>query len=52
MMEDEIGSIRAHKSTIRELENIKKYPRETNEEVLLRLIKQEIKEWEDAKTKI
>ena len=42
MMEDEIGSIRAHKSTIRELENIKKYPRETNEEVLLRLIKQEV----------
>jgi predicted CopG family antitoxin len=35
-------TIQIEKNTLSKLKEIKKYPRETHEEVLLRLIKQEI----------
>ena len=41
-MEDKITTIRLKKSTKDKLNNIKEYPRETDEETLLRLIKKEI----------
>ena len=37
-MEDKITSIRCKESTIKKLRNVEKYSRETNEEIILRLI--------------
>ncbi len=45
-MEDEITTIQLKKSVVQALKSIKKYPRETYNETILRLIKEE-KETED-----
>jgi len=42
-MEDKITTIRVSEGTINKLKECKKYPRETNEETLIRLIKEELK---------
>jgi len=42
-MVDKITTIRVKESTVQELNKIKEYPRETNEETLIKLIKSEIK---------
>ncbi len=45
-MEDEITTIQLKKSVVQALKNVKRYPRETYNEIILRLIN-EAKETED-----
>lgn len=40
--EEIITTIKLKRSTRKKMQSLKKYPRETNEEILLRLIKKEI----------
>lgn len=47
-MEDNITTIRARQSTVEELRNFEIHPRETNEEIILRLI-DEVKKKESKK---
>lgn len=43
-MKDKITSIRIHESTKKKLQKLKKYPRETDEETLIKVIKKELQE--------
>lgn len=43
-MTDKITSIRCKESTIKKLREVEEYPRETHEEIILRLIENKIKE--------
>ena len=41
-MENKITSIRVTENTKKKFQNLKEYPRETDEETLIKLIKQEV----------